>query len=259
MVSGRERGQRWERLGRIGTWRRRRLERKVSFIEDDMPGDEDTTSGLLQATIAAMVGAVAKKNTKIGVVIHFVGVVWVKVRPACVAEGMKKGIIGSLVDEAFKRGCVLNDGRGESIDEIGGSGEGVIPILGWDRGSSHKGEASLNDVAMTALDRTILFVSVGAGQTMEDAKVSKMRLEWGRKRGENGGRSDTNKWQRYGRFWSRFDKVVWWNGIVEAVKNGGRHAPCLGICCYSEEHCNGKKNHDDRDQRRRLQGVPKVR
>ncbi|KAA8534099.1 hypothetical protein F0562_031708 [Nyssa sinensis] len=82
--------------------------------------------------------------------------------------------------------------------------------------------------------------------------------EWGKKRGENGGRSDTNKLQQYGRFWSIFDKVVWWNGIVEAAKNGGRHAPCLRICCYSEEHYDGKKNHDDCDQRRRLQGVPKA-
>ncbi|KAA8549594.1 hypothetical protein F0562_001388 [Nyssa sinensis] len=82
--------------------------------------------------------------------------------------------------------------------------------------------------------------------------------EWGRKRGENGGRSDTNKWQRYGQFWSRFDKVVWGKGCVEVVKNGGRHAPCRGICCYSEEHYGGKRNHDDRDQRRRLQGVSKV-
>ncbi|KAA8542745.1 hypothetical protein F0562_023897 [Nyssa sinensis] len=77
-----------------------------------MPGDEDTANGLLQAMIAAMVRAVAKKNTEIGA----------------------------------------------------------------DRGSGHKGEANLNDVAMAALNRTILFVSVGAGQTMEDARVSKMQL-----------------------------------------------------------------------------------
>ncbi|KAA8547403.1 hypothetical protein F0562_003733 [Nyssa sinensis] len=81
----------------------------------------------------------------------------------------------------------------------------------------------------------------------------------GKKKRENFGRIDTNKWQRYGQFWSRFDKVVWWNGIVGTGKNGGRHAPCLGIGCYSEEHRDGKENHDGRDQSRRLQDWPKVR
>ncbi|KAA8515427.1 hypothetical protein F0562_018962 [Nyssa sinensis] len=252
-----------------------------------MSGDEDTASGWLQATIAAMVGAVAKKNTEIRAVIHFMGVVWAQVRPTGAAKGTKKRIIWRLVEEAFKRGCVLNDGRGESIDEIGGSGEGVIPILVWDRGSRHKGEASLNDVAMAALDRTILFLSVGAGQTMEDARVSKMRLssvgiDCKGKVMKTGGdvMSSTGvripvlvivSCKRWSRRCGGVRKVGLGSGggrgvkmVVEAiptsgsVKNGGRHAPCRGICYYSEEHCDGKKNHDDRDQRRRLQGVPKV-
>ncbi|KAA8535838.1 hypothetical protein F0562_030842 [Nyssa sinensis] len=124
-----------------------------------------------------MGGAVAKENTKIGAVIHFVGVIGTKIRPAGAPEGTEEGIVWSLVEEEFKRGFVLNDGRGEAVYEIGGSGEGIIPILGWDRGGSHKGEASLHDVAMMALDRPILFVSVSAGQTMEDARVTEMRLE----------------------------------------------------------------------------------
>ncbi|KAA8532312.1 hypothetical protein F0562_032345 [Nyssa sinensis] len=109
---------------------------KQGFVEDDMPGDEDTASGLLQATIAAMVRAVAKKNTEIGAVIHFVGVVWTKVRPACAAEGGT----GEGREEGTKNDLILlgpvnivriRDNGGVSSrgrDSDGGAGSGAIEV-----------------------------------------------------------------------------------------------------------------------------------
>ncbi|KAA8541167.1 hypothetical protein F0562_025087 [Nyssa sinensis] len=122
-----------------------------------------------------MVGAVAKEDTEVEAVIHFVGVIWTKRGPVGAPEGTEEGIVWSMFKEEFKWSFVLNDGRREVIYEIGGNDEGIIPILvqevGWE-------------------------VSVIELWVLEN---------WGWREFGNVGRIYTNKWQLYGQFWSRFD------------------------------------------------------
>ncbi len=75
-----------------------------------------------------MIETVPEKDTTFGTKIKFVGIVWTKVGPTRIAKGFEKIIVRGLVIENFKWGFIFGDRGWKTVNKIGRSEKGFIPI-----------------------------------------------------------------------------------------------------------------------------------
>lgn len=96
-----------------------------------------------------------------------------QIGPTCATKYTEHGIIRWSFEEAFYRAQIINDSSGQSIDEISGCEEGLVPKFNRYGGMNQESKASFNYMTMLAFGRSILLVSMWVGNTMSYAKGSK--------------------------------------------------------------------------------------
>lgn len=106
-------------------------ERKGALIKDNVAGDDDTFRGEVETAISFVRGRIAEKNTGRRAWSKFVGSSGGHVGIAKTAEDTEVAILGRGAMEQLVGDGVM-DGRGRaSVQEIGGCGKHLGPILGW--------------------------------------------------------------------------------------------------------------------------------
>jgi hypothetical protein len=79
-------------------------------------------------------------------------------RPASTTKNFEKRVVGKFLKQKFKRCLHVEYSSGCSVNQEIGSGKSIIPKTKRHSGMSKKCEASLNDVMVLALNRTILLM-----------------------------------------------------------------------------------------------------
>jgi hypothetical protein len=102
---------------------------KNIFIENNITGYVNTTSGDLKAFYSFMKGTVSKENTAHGTESKFACVVRTEVGPTSTAKGAKCIIIRCDLKESLSRGLYVDDFTRKETDKKRGSEEGFIPIF----------------------------------------------------------------------------------------------------------------------------------
>jgi hypothetical protein len=75
--------------------------------------------------------AISQEYALFGAKLELVHVEWMKVRPTCTTKGTKTTVVRFFMIEPLKRGGEIKDFGCQSIDEICGSKECIIPIFEW--------------------------------------------------------------------------------------------------------------------------------
>jgi hypothetical protein len=99
------------------------------------------------------------------------------VKPTRTTKNLEERIIREFLEQELK-GCLhIKEPSGISINQKTRSGKGITPKAKRHRCMSKKCEASFNDVAVLALNRTVLLMCMWARNAMRNPKFAKEGVE----------------------------------------------------------------------------------
>src|ERR1041384_3469461 len=96
-----------------------------------------------------------------------------QMRPASAPENFEHGIIRWYVEKTLKGGRIINNTTRQPVDQVCGSEKCFIPKFNWDIGMCKESETSFNNMSVFAFSRSILLMSMWAGNTVSNTKRAK--------------------------------------------------------------------------------------
>jgi hypothetical protein len=130
------------------------------FIEDNMSCNVNSTGGKMKAFVAEMVFAISNEHTRSRPKGKFGGVIWLEKWPAFTAKIFQEFVIWRDVKKTLIWRFLLGYFRRKSIYEICCCFKSWIPKDKWNSGSSKKGLADFNYVAMFSFNCSHLMMVV---------------------------------------------------------------------------------------------------
>jgi hypothetical protein len=101
---------------------------KIRLIENDLTRNEDSVGGEVKTPITLMVGRVTEEDTTRKARGKFMRISGSEIGVASAPEDMKMGVRGTDAEESEVRGGVGNCLGRETVEKVGGSGEGLSPV-----------------------------------------------------------------------------------------------------------------------------------
>jgi hypothetical protein len=138
------------------------------FVEDDVPGDDDSVCGEVKAAITLVMRGVAEERTQGGARSKFVGGGGGEIRIAGTAKRAQIVIGGKSAMEGKVRSAHAKGFGGEAIDDEGGSGKSINPVGRGHGGLEKKSANDIVDGAKHAFGFAILLRGVRAGHPKGD-------------------------------------------------------------------------------------------
>jgi hypothetical protein len=142
---------------------------EVRLVENNVTRDEDSVRGEVKTPIPLMIGRVAEEDTTSGARGELMRSSRSEIGVASAPEDTKMVVGGMDAEESEVRGGVGNRLGGETVEEIGGSAEGLSPVRNG-KGSLEKERAHyIVRRANHPLSSAVLRWRVGAGHAEVDA------------------------------------------------------------------------------------------
>lgn len=139
---------------------------KLLFIKDDKPSNVNPTRWNMKTLVSKMVLAIANEDTRLRPKSQFGGVIQTKERPTLTTKFFQKFVIRCEFEQIFKGGFMLGDFEWELINEIDCSLKSRVPKSERNIGSSKKGQACFNNVAMFSFNRPYLMMRMWTTETI---------------------------------------------------------------------------------------------
>jgi hypothetical protein len=131
----------------------------------------------VETLIAFVKSTITEEDTLLRTKFKLSIIVWPKVRPTRTTKNFKEHIIREFLEQELK-GCLhIEKPSWSSIDQKTRSGKSITPKEKRHRCMSKKCEASFNDVAVLALNRTVLLMCMWARNAMRNPKFAKEGVE----------------------------------------------------------------------------------
>ena len=70
----------------------------------------------------------------------------------------------------------MYNARRHAVDKVAGCEDGIVPKTKRNMGLGEKSKSCFNKMTMLSFNRTVLLVSVWAGQTMDNASIMKIAM-----------------------------------------------------------------------------------
>jgi hypothetical protein len=98
-------------------------------------------------------------------------------RPASTTKNFEKRVVRKFLKQKLKRCFHVEHTSGCSVEQKTSSGKSIAPKAKRHSGMSKKSEASLNDVTVLALNRTVLLMCMRTRHTMRNSQFGKESIE----------------------------------------------------------------------------------